>query len=59
MPFTELAVLLFPVSDPFGRRVAGWLKPTGLKAIERFMGLLLCLLAVNMTLYGIKLYFAV
>ena len=41
----------------FGRRVAGWLKPTGLKAIERFMGLLLCLLAVNMTLYGIKLYF--
>jgi len=41
----------------FGRRVAGWLKPAGLKAIERFMGLLLCLLAVNMTLYGIKLYF--
>ena len=41
----------------FGRRVAGWLKPAGLKAIERFMGLLLCLIAVNMTLYGIKLYF--
>jgi multiple antibiotic resistance protein len=41
----------------FGRRVAQLLKPTGMRAIERFMGLLLCLLSVNMTLYGIKLYF--
>lgn len=41
----------------FGRKVADVLKPHGLRAIERFMGLLLCILAVNMTLYGIKLYF--
>jgi multiple antibiotic resistance protein len=41
----------------FGRKVAHVLKPRGMRAIERFMGLLLCLLAVNMTLYGIKLYF--
>jgi small neutral amino acid transporter SnatA (MarC family) len=41
----------------FGRRVADWLKPTGMKAIERLAGMLLCLLAVNMTLFGIKLYF--
>jgi multiple antibiotic resistance protein len=41
----------------FGRRVADRLKPTGMRAIERFMGLLLALLSVNMTLYGIKLYF--
>lgn len=41
----------------FGRKVADLLQPRGMRAIERFMGLLLCLLAVNMTLYGIKLYF--
>jgi multiple antibiotic resistance protein len=41
----------------FGRRVAEWLKPTGMKALERLAGMFLCLLAVNMTLFGIKLYF--
>jgi multiple antibiotic resistance protein len=41
----------------FGRRVAGWLKPTGMKAMERLTGMLLSLLAVNMTLFGIRLYF--
>ena len=41
----------------FGRRVAAWLKPAGMKALERLTGMLLCLLAVNMTLFGIKLYF--
>ena len=42
----------------YGRRVADWLKPTGMRALERLMGMLLCLLAVNMTLFGIRLYFA-
>jgi small neutral amino acid transporter SnatA (MarC family) len=41
----------------FGRRMAQWLKPTGMHAIERLMGMLLTLIAVNMTLYGIRLYF--
>src|SRR4051812_42860010 len=41
----------------FGRRVAEWLKPTGMKAMERLTGMLLCLLSVNMTLFGIRLYF--
>jgi multiple antibiotic resistance protein len=41
-----------------GRRVADWLKPTGMKAMERLTGMLLCLLAVNMTLFGIRLYFS-
>lgn len=41
-----------------GRRVADWLKPTGMKALERLTGMLLCLLAVNMTLFGIRLYFS-
>ena len=41
----------------FGRRVARWLKPTGMKAMERLTGMLLSLLAVNMTLFGIRLYF--
>jgi len=41
----------------FGRRVAAWLKPTGMNALERLTGMLLCLIAVNMTLFGIKLYF--
>jgi multiple antibiotic resistance protein len=49
--------LLSLVIFVFGRRVADWLKPTGMKAIERLAGMLLCLLAVNMTLFGIKLYF--
>jgi len=48
-----LSLLIFV----FGRRVAKWLKPTGMKALERLMGMLLCLLAVNMTLFGIRLYF--
>ena len=41
----------------FGRRLADWLKPTGMRALERLTGMLLCLLAVNMTLFGIRLYF--
>jgi small neutral amino acid transporter SnatA (MarC family) len=41
----------------YGRRLAAWLKPTGMKALERLTGMLLCLIAVNMTLFGIKLYF--
>jgi multiple antibiotic resistance protein len=42
----------------YGRRVADWLKPTGMRALERLTGMLLCLLAVNMTLYGIRMYFS-
>jgi multiple antibiotic resistance protein len=41
-----------------GRRLADWLKPTGMNAMERLAGMLLCLLAVNMTLFGIRLYFS-
>jgi small neutral amino acid transporter SnatA (MarC family) len=30
-----------------------------MRALERLTGMLLCLLAVNMTLYGIRTYFSV
>jgi multiple antibiotic resistance protein len=50
--FISLAMFIY------GRRVADWLKPTGMRALERLMGMLLCLLAVNMALYGIRLYFS-
>jgi multiple antibiotic resistance protein len=41
-----------------GRPLAEWLGPRGLSAVERLMGLMLNLVAVDMTMAGIKRFFA-
>jgi len=40
-----------------GRRISTFLGPRGVRAMEKFMGLLLNLIAVNMILVGVKAFF--
>ena len=40
-----------------GRRISAMLGPRGVRAMEKFMGLLLNLIAVNMILVGVKTFF--
>lgn len=42
-----------------GRRISAYLGQRGLRAMEKFMGLLLNLVAVNMTLVGVKEFLSV
>ncbi|MCX4187459.1 MarC family protein [Methylophaga sp. OBS4] len=41
-----------------GRRISGWLGVRGIRAVEKLMGLLLNLVAVNMMLVGVKDFMA-
>jgi small neutral amino acid transporter SnatA (MarC family) len=41
-----------------GRHLGAWLGPRGLSAAEKFMGLLLNLVSVDMIMTGIKRFFA-
>jgi len=52
-----IVMLVTTVVFLLGQRIAGFLGQRGLRALEKFMGLLLNLIAVNMTLVGVKEFF--